>query len=345
MNGRIYDPVTAQFFSPDPFMQFADDWLNYNRYAYCRWNPLIRTDWTGFYEDDDPTIELNEVITYGYDLSELDYGYDSWYDMYGFEYEYDGYFNLDLEGFNIYQVKYNDAIGYIIGTGKPTGVVIDKVNGGILKFLGFNGSQTYLSLWLGNGFQFSEKNFDRGYEGFDNYVEQHADDYGDNLLNGIGGFGIGMNEIGGSFRLTNGAYNGSRFSPKIYAPKTNTPNGWRGGGRARITTYGMIKWGTRLSRGTAIAGGVIGVGRVGYYFFTDGGYGYNAQKMTASILGGLGGSALGGWGGAVAGASIGAWFGGVGAIPGAFIGGIIGSIGGGWGGTAVGEYIYDNYIY
>ncbi|MDR2684510.1 MAG: RHS repeat-associated core domain-containing protein, partial [Prevotellaceae bacterium] len=24
MNGRIYDPVTAQFFSPDPFMQFAD---------------------------------------------------------------------------------------------------------------------------------------------------------------------------------------------------------------------------------------------------------------------------------------------------------------------------------
>lgn len=29
MNGRVYDPLTAVFFSPDPYIQAPDDWLNY----------------------------------------------------------------------------------------------------------------------------------------------------------------------------------------------------------------------------------------------------------------------------------------------------------------------------
>ena len=40
MNGRVYDPLTAQFFSPDPFIQAPDNWLNYNRYSYCFGNPF-----------------------------------------------------------------------------------------------------------------------------------------------------------------------------------------------------------------------------------------------------------------------------------------------------------------
>ena len=47
MNGRVYDPLTAQFFSPDPFIQSPGDWLNYNRYGYCLNNPLKYTDPTG----------------------------------------------------------------------------------------------------------------------------------------------------------------------------------------------------------------------------------------------------------------------------------------------------------
>ncbi len=49
MNGRVYDPLTSQSFSPDPYVQAPEMWLNYNRYAYCLNNPLIYTDPTGEY--------------------------------------------------------------------------------------------------------------------------------------------------------------------------------------------------------------------------------------------------------------------------------------------------------
>ncbi len=44
MNGRVYDPLTAQFFSPDPYVQAPDNWLNFNRYAYAFGNPFKYTD-------------------------------------------------------------------------------------------------------------------------------------------------------------------------------------------------------------------------------------------------------------------------------------------------------------
>jgi RHS repeat-associated protein len=44
MNGRVYDPAVAQFLSPDPYIQDAGNWLNYNRYAYCYNNPMRYVD-------------------------------------------------------------------------------------------------------------------------------------------------------------------------------------------------------------------------------------------------------------------------------------------------------------
>ena len=48
MNGRVYDPLTAMFFSPDPFVQAPGNWLNYNRYGYCMNNPTKYSDPTGY---------------------------------------------------------------------------------------------------------------------------------------------------------------------------------------------------------------------------------------------------------------------------------------------------------
>ena len=47
MNGRVYDPLTASFFNPDPYIQAPGNWLNYNRYAYCYGNPFKYTDPSG----------------------------------------------------------------------------------------------------------------------------------------------------------------------------------------------------------------------------------------------------------------------------------------------------------
>jgi hypothetical protein len=48
--------------------------------------------------------------------------------------------------------------------------------------------------------------------------------------------------VEGSFRLTNGAYNGNAWSPKYY------PSAWRGGSRARISTYNIGKIGKTLGK-------------------------------------------------------------------------------------------------
>jgi RHS repeat-associated protein len=47
MNGRMYDPLTSMFLSPDPYLQAPGNWLNYNRYSYGLNNPLLYTDPTG----------------------------------------------------------------------------------------------------------------------------------------------------------------------------------------------------------------------------------------------------------------------------------------------------------
>jgi RHS repeat-associated protein len=47
MNGRLYDPVIARFFSPDQFVANSSFTQDFNRYSYCRNNPLHYTDPSG----------------------------------------------------------------------------------------------------------------------------------------------------------------------------------------------------------------------------------------------------------------------------------------------------------
>ena len=47
MNARLYDPVTARFLSPDPYVQAPDCTQSFNRYAYALNNPMKYTDEDG----------------------------------------------------------------------------------------------------------------------------------------------------------------------------------------------------------------------------------------------------------------------------------------------------------
>jgi hypothetical protein len=72
MNGRVYDPVTASFFSPDPYLQAPGNWLNYNRYSYCLNNPFKYTD---------PDGEWNWLVSaFGFVYGYVSYGLtnDDW---------------------------------------------------------------------------------------------------------------------------------------------------------------------------------------------------------------------------------------------------------------------------
>ena len=44
MNARLYDPVLARFFSPDPQVQSPFSTQGFNRYSYCGNNPVMCTD-------------------------------------------------------------------------------------------------------------------------------------------------------------------------------------------------------------------------------------------------------------------------------------------------------------
>ncbi len=52
MNGRLYDPLTGQFLSPDPYIQDPSLTQSLNRLIYCLNNPLKYTDPSGFTLDE-----------------------------------------------------------------------------------------------------------------------------------------------------------------------------------------------------------------------------------------------------------------------------------------------------
>jgi RHS repeat-associated protein len=139
----------------------------------------------------------------------------------------------------------------------------------------------------------------------------------------LSGLGVGLIEQGGSMRITNGAYNGNSVSFRYYE------SGWKGGSRAKISTYQLGTTGRLVSRvGTA---GTLAIGAydIGINAYHEGGFGTYTQQATGRFTGSL----LGATAGAKAGAAVGAWFYGWGAIPGGIIGGIIG----GYGGSKAGE--------
>jgi RHS repeat-associated protein len=88
MNGRVYDPRSALFLSPDPYIQNPSSTLSHNRYSYCFNNPLVYVDpdghnpliiaaaviggiaggYTGYRIADAKGYDMGDWQTYGYML-------------------------------------------------------------------------------------------------------------------------------------------------------------------------------------------------------------------------------------------------------------------------------------
>ncbi|MBS4040153.1 MAG: hypothetical protein KGZ81_06090, partial [Flavobacteriales bacterium] len=142
---------------------------------------------------------------------------------------------------------------------------------------------------------------------------------------------------GGSFRLTNGKYNGNNFSPKYYG------SNWTGGSTAGIKTYNLSKV---LKKGSIVTTVVLGTIEVGqgvsqdYQNYQNTGYtnGKNTAVATAKVGAGI---AVGWAAGAATGAAIGT------AIPipvvGTVVGAIVGGVAGYYASEAAGSLVEKAY--
>jgi RHS repeat-associated protein len=331
MNGRLYDPVIGRFFSPDPFVQLPNFSQNFNRYSYCLNNPLTLTDPSGYGFLSNCLVKALDVIAIPARM--LTEGV-CWLEdkMNGWE-RNGSYFDGDYLMGNAapYNVPINPcdqlASPHYVDPlfqefYEPKHLIIPDVDGGY-----------YEPVWATTSAQLQMK----GRYGLKNFgpmmikselryrkVERYETTFSSRILDGLGGMGTGMKRMGGTFRLTNGAYNGSQVSLKHYA------SNWQGGSRARISTYSMAKWGSGIVCSSGFLGAAMGGVDILQGMAVDGWtFGVNTQAAIGRTAVSIEGSSVGAWIGGI----VGGFFFGYGAIPGAIIGGAAG----GWLGSEGGE--------
>jgi RHS repeat-associated protein len=326
MNGRVYDPLTAQFYSPDPFISSAGNWLGYNRYAYVMNNPLQYTDPSGYIpapNESESYFQLN--IGGSHRINSDPYGiHNNTY----FGNAYGNYFDWNGNSVPFSEVQTN----FIQPNLSPASgdQIITALN-------------TVQSVYKFYSVQFAS--------GYTSYAESIGD-IGNATVSSNGGLSF-SNPTAGTTSLSLWSKGGSGGIGSVleYAGKTNDfvdalakSMGTNG------LTSAMVNDGKAIGRYAGPAGVVISAGQVYIGYRKDGNhFGYNAQKATAGAVGGIAGAwvgfRVGAWAGFEAGFSIGLAFEGVGAIPGGVIGGIIGGFGGAWGGAYGGSKLGESLIH
>jgi RHS repeat-associated protein len=237
MNGRVYDPVTAQFLSVDNNIQAPDSWVNYNRYAYCMNNPLKYTDPSGNFWQ----YVVSLIVMTGFNYLDA-VSHNNW----------------DFKNTSITNVQ----IGYNSNYGGYGGVSFNNGNSYANTGYGANGSTLGFTYFGTTNMQYEQTNTipNSVANGEANAREKYFFARGLKATGGMpdgqgSGEGLGASTIYGAvgtggdvasmsnstFRLMSGA-NGS-ISPRIYS------SGWNGGSPARITTYSVSKIGTGISTG------------------------------------------------------------------------------------------------
>ena len=77
-NGRVYDPATELFLSPDNYVQEPWNSQNFNRYSYCLNNPLKYTDSDGEWFGIDDLLIAGTSFVFGYVSSGISSGNWGW---------------------------------------------------------------------------------------------------------------------------------------------------------------------------------------------------------------------------------------------------------------------------
>ncbi|SDM14510.1 hypothetical protein SAMN05216273_11486 [Chryseobacterium taihuense] len=133
--------------------------------------------------------------------------------------------------------------------------------------LGYNGSYLSLNTLIDGFIDIPEVVLTGSSSGWGSQIFGHVKSFMDNWYSPggklnwfVSSAATALENTAGSFRITNGDYNGSSFSPKYYQ------SAWTGGSRARITTYNISKIGGFVGKASFGAAVVMdGVGVYNYY--------------------------------------------------------------------------------
>jgi hypothetical protein len=343
MNGRVYDPITGRFLSPDNVVQAPDNTQSFNRYSYCLNNPLKYTDPTGWSDESGTPIK-----------------YEDWQDYFN---SHNPWYNMGPTSAQQQMQAFNSENAAIMAGVKEWVASQSEINfpisyNGVNTGQVINGMFFPFTLDLIIAQRVSQEHTENERNG--GYSEDANGGFGSYLYNGnssilqivapwggLSGGGernTGNNATSGEGgALDNGLDYAGRTNDAVDAfAKTLGTNG---------LTAVMVNSGKTIGRYSVPAGVVISAGQVYNGYKKDGNqFGYNAQKATAGTIGGMVGAwagfRAGAWVGFESGFEIGLYFEGVGAIPGAIIGGIGGGLGGAYfgayGGSKLGKSLISN---
>ena len=195
-----------EFFSPDLFVQSAGDWLNYNRYAYVKNNPTRYTDPSGYqhqmyqyYSSQNIFIESNRS---GDGHDDVCSGTKSIFNGYVDAITHDWTGTL-----SDFQTIYNKQSSRFLCAGTVTVHTWGNVN------YWDNGTLTVSSRQISTiNVNMKDTRMELGKN-----MNSQGTQYNLGYVAGLGGLGGDYaSRLKTTFRLTNGTYNGSQLSPKLY---------------------------------------------------------------------------------------------------------------------------------
>ena len=241
MNARLYDPVLGRFLSPDPYVGNPFLTQFYNRYTYAINNPLVYIDQTG--EDPISWITIGVIALFSYlkaahdNTPKKDQGNPGKWNWLPWKW--------DWKNAN-YAVSVGNNTGPSGGAGGAFSVGWD--NNSMIN-IGYN-QKSGPGIGVGQAGTTNMYYPQYDYNKPEKAAMAATQDAVQTFFSFTGVTGSFLEKSNATFRITNGVYNGSQFSPKIYN------SGWKGGSVAKITTYSL----SNVGRATSLGSGIITTG-------------------------------------------------------------------------------------